>query len=131
MRFFLGLLIGSALGLYIISGDTNNAKRNNFKTIAATVTSYCPCQKCCGKFADGRTATGTSAYVPGIAADPRRYPYGTVIDIPGYGKYKVDDTGGAMRNSVKPHFDVRFKTHQEALQWGRQKLKVEVYAKTN
>ena len=95
-------------------------------TFKAKVTGYCPCIICCEKYADGKTSQGVDADLPGIAADPKRIPYGTVLKIPGYGIATVDVTGGAMRQSEMIHFDVRFPTHQEALNWGVQYLEVEI-----
>jgi 3D (Asp-Asp-Asp) domain-containing protein len=101
-------------------------KKESVDTFQAKVTAYCPCSKCCGKDADGVTSKGVDANLPGIAADPKRVPYGTVLNVPGYGSAVVDDTGGAMRRSTVVHLDVRFKTHQEALNWGVKELAVEI-----
>ncbi len=92
----------------------------------ALVTAYCPCIRCCGRFSDGKTSTGVDALLSGVAADPKRLPYGTVLIIPGYGRTSVDDTGSAMRNADDLHIDVRFPTHQEALEFGRQRLGIEI-----
>jgi 3D (Asp-Asp-Asp) domain-containing protein len=57
-----------------------------------------------------RTATGRNANHPGIAADFATFPPGTEIFIPGKGTFKVDDTGGAMRQDAKQgirHIDLR------------------------
>lgn len=93
------------------------------------VTAYCPCNKCCGQYADGKTSTGKDAWKPGVAADPKLLPYGTKLNIPGVGILPVDDTGGAMRQSAKKgicHIDVRFPDHREALNFGVKWLDVEV-----
>ncbi len=95
------------------------------------ITAYCPCAKCCGKYSDGITAIGRNAHKTlGVAADPKLLPYRTALEIPNLGKRIVDDTGGAMRQSAKKgiwHIDVRFPTHQEALEWGVKWLDVKVY----
>ncbi len=100
------------------------------KAIKMKVTAYCPCKKCCGKHADGKTSTNRDAYKTfGVAADPAVIPYGTVLIIPGVGERVVDDTGGAMRQSTKKgiyHIDVRFHSHQEAKNFGVQWLKVKI-----
>ncbi len=88
------------------------------------VTGYCPCKKCCGKWADvsGKrvTAIGHDAFVcNGVAADPKLLPYHTKLDIPGIGIREVHDTGSAMRQDTERgicHIDVRFKSHEKALQ---------------
>jgi len=110
------------------------------RTIAAEelgqfrVTAYCPstrgsgCEwvsesrgwRCCGHFADGKTASGSDASLPGIAA-PKEIPFGTILVIEGYGRFKVDDRGGSITGK---RLDVRFPTHQGALNWGIKNLHV-------
>jgi 3D (Asp-Asp-Asp) domain-containing protein len=94
------------------------------------VTAYCPCKKCCGQCADGRTSRNKDAWKTfGVAADPKVLPYGTKLNIPGVGIRVVDDTGGAMRKDTKKgicHIDVRFHDHKEALAFGRKWLNVEI-----
>lgn len=94
------------------------------------VTAYCPCEKCCGKYADGKTSIGRDAKKTlGVAADPKVLSYGTKLDIPGIGVLIIDDTGGAMRQSTKKgicHIDIRFHDHKEALRFGRQWLDVKI-----
>jgi len=86
------------------------------------LTGYCPCKKCCGDYADGKTSIGRNAWKTyGVAADPELLPYGTKLDIPGIGIRIVDDTGGAMRQSAKKgiyHIDVRFHSHEKAKEFG-------------
>ena len=85
------------------------------------VTAYCPCEKCCStKWADGLTASGLPA-VGLIVAAPKDVPFGTVLDIPGYGRAQVQDRGGAITGN---RLDVLFATHEEAKQWGVKWLKV-------
>ncbi len=100
------------------------------RTLRVVVTAYCPCRRCCGRFADGRTSTGTTAWRPGIAADPSVLPYGTVLEVPGYGTATVDDTGGAMRRHWSRdgiiHIDVRMTYHWQARQWGRREMEIRV-----
>lgn len=93
------------------------------------VTAYCPCRKCCGKDADGRTSRGRDAFkTRGVAVDPTVIPYGTVAAIPGAGQFIADDTGGAMRQDWRKrgivHIDLRFSSHGDALAWGRRILTV-------
>ena len=106
------------------------------------VTGYCNCQHCCGWerswFGFGRpvytygqmkgkpkmvglTARGTVAKRGTVAADPKEFPFGTKLDIPGYGTGIVEDVGGAIRGR---HIDVWFPTHEEAKLWGRRELAV-------
>jgi len=105
------------------------------KIVRMLVTGYCPCKKCCGKFADGFTSTGKNAWrTNGVAADPKILPYNTKLVIPGIGIRFVDDTGGAMRQSTKKricHIDVRFHNHTDALKFGKKRLDVAVLSPAN
>ena len=89
------------------------------------VTAYCLCEKCCGKWSKvypRRTANG-HIIQPGdkfVAAD-KSIPFGTKLDIPGYGIVQVLDRGGAIKGN---RLDVFFPTHQEALNWGVKSLTV-------
>ncbi len=105
-----------------------------------TVTAYCDCGKCCnwkrnwrfkpiiasgphaGRAKDvGRTASGVYAEEGRtIAADTSRYPFGTVIDVPGYGMGRVEDRGSAIQGE---RLDVFF----DDLEWGVRKLPVTVW----
>ncbi len=90
--------------------------------LAFTVTAYCPCEVCCGRFSDGITASG-HIIQPGdkFAAAPPEVPYGTMLDIPGYGVVPVLDRGGSIKGN---RLDVFFSDHETALKWGAQKLEV-------
>ena len=93
------------------------------------VTAYCPCEKCCGKWADGITASGAPVTVGRFVAADKSIPFGTLLTIPGYGTVPVLDRGGAMKGPV---LDVFFADnpgepgsgHQKALEWGVQWLEV-------
>ena len=84
------------------------------------ISAYCPCERCCGDFADGITASGANAEGKLIAA-PKEIPFGTWIDIPNYGYAEVLDRGGAIKGR---RLDVFFPTHQEALNWGVKYLRI-------
>lgn len=103
----------------------------SFRTVWAVVTAYCPCRRCCGRHANGRTSTGTNAWKRGAATDPGAIPYGARLFVPGYGYTVVDDTGGAMRRVWRSkgmiQIDIRMTYHWQARQWGRKVLKVRVY----
>ena len=103
--------------------DEQRGTEASFDVIEMNVSAYCPCEKCCGKWTDGITASGKPAKGLIIAAPPQ-YPFGTVMDVPGYGRAVVEDRGGAIRGNK---IDLLFDTHQEALNFGRQKLEVKVY----
>lgn len=89
-----------------------------YTEITVTATAYCACAKCCGK-SDGITATGTKATAGRtIAVDPSVIPYGTKVKING-NTYIAEDCGGAVKGNG---IDIFFNTHEEALNFGRQKL---------
>lgn len=81
------------------------------------ITHYCPCEKCCGEWADGITATGTTASEGRtIAVDPKVIPYGTEVTIC-YADgtehtYIAEDCGGAIKGN---RIDVFMESHEAAL----------------
>ena len=77
------------------------------------ITFYCPCARCCGKWADGVTASGVQAEAGvTVAVDPAVIPLGSRVYIAGR-EYLAQDTGvsGAA-------VDIFTANHQEALQRG-------------
>jgi 3D (Asp-Asp-Asp) domain-containing protein len=50
---------------------------------------------------------------------------GTVMYVPGYGYGRVEDCGSGVKGD---HIEVFFRTHGQALDWGRQRLNVSVWA---
>jgi len=72
----------------------------------------------------GMTASGTPARKGTIAADTRRYPFGTIMYVPGYGYGQVEDRGGSIKSNK---IDLFFASHKKALQWGRQQKRVSVW----
>lgn len=96
------------------------ASRGEIRTVMMEATAYCPCEACCGK-TDGITATGVLAEVGMVAVDPRVIKLGSKIYIDGHGIMVAADTGG----DIKGHrIDLFMNTHQEALEFGRQMVKV-------
>jgi 3D (Asp-Asp-Asp) domain-containing protein len=90
------------------------------------VSSYCPCRICCGPAARGICADGSPARGKIVAA-PKGFPFGTVLDIPGYGRATVRDRGGAI--SKADRLDVLQKSHALARAWGVRRVRVTVYRK--
>ncbi len=86
-------------------------------------TAYCPCQECCGVYANGLTHTGLPAKKGVIAVDPNLIPLGTRVYVDGYGYATAADTGGAIKGN---RIDVCYDTHGEALGWGVRQVKVYV-----
>jgi 3D (Asp-Asp-Asp) domain-containing protein len=97
----------------------------DFLLVEMNVSGYCQNECCCGEWADGFTASGVPATGKLIAA-PRNYAFGTVMEVPGYGRAVVRDRGGAIKGNK---IDLLFPTHQEALNFGRKPLFVKVYNK--
>lgn len=81
------------------------------------LTAYCACSECCGKWADGITATGTKP-VQGrtIAVDQDVIPYGSEVIVNGH-TYRAEDCGGEI---IGREIDVYFDNHEEALEFGVQ-----------
>ena len=96
------------------------------------ITAYCPCVRCCGIWSAEhpsrigtdfvqRTASGTIPTAGRtIAVDTSVIPFGTVIFIDGR-EYVAEDRGGAIRGN---RIDIFFNCHQEALNWGVQRIEV-------
>ena len=86
-----------------------------------TLTAYCNCAKCCGSYAGGKTAIGTTPKAGRtIAVDPKIIPYGTEIYI-NHHKYIAEDCGGAIKGN---HIDIYFNNHSECLEFGKQEAEV-------
>lgn len=82
------------------------------------ITFYCPCSKCCGAYANGITATGTTAQpYKTIAVDPNIISYFSNVKIDGLKGYEfvAEDTGGAIKGN---RIDVFVSDHQTALNYG-------------
>ena len=126
---FVMLAIFSIFAIIMVV-TSNNLKEMNSKTeTTAIVKAYCPCEKCCGCYADGKTATGSDASLPGLAVDPDEIPYGTKVGI-GNNIFVADDTGSAVRKpGVYTRMEIRMPTHQMALEWGKQEIPVTIYHK--
>lgn len=72
----------------------------------------------------GLTATGT---IPQegrtVAVDPNVIPYGTELSINGKDGYIAEDTGGAIKSH---RIDIFMNSRNEALQFGRQTVRVQI-----
>lgn len=132
--FFIGALLAPILTTHFIRSpgpDQLNFTAQSGPVFVKTfrVTAYCPCNICCGNFADGFTANGHKIQ-PGdkFVAAPKEYPFGTKMSIPGYGvnTVMVQDRGGSIKGN---RLDVFFPTHQQALEWGVRTVKVAIYPK--
>ena len=86
-----------------------------------TITHYCPCEICCGVWAENRpdgivyTASGAVAEAGvTVAVDPEIIPYGTKLVINGH-EYIAQDCGGAIQGN---RIDIYCDSHSEALEHG-------------
>lgn len=86
-----------------------------------TLTAYCPCKHCSGKWGND-TAIGVKAKQGRtIAVDPDVIKLGTVVRIDGVGVFMAEDTGGSIKGN---RIDIYFESHEEALRFGVQERKV-------
>jgi len=77
--------------LLLFGCSGNNESSWSYEEMEVEATAYCPCEKCCGEFADGWTATMRNANTKGVAVDPRMIPLGSYLDIPGYDTWALAD----------------------------------------
>lgn len=143
MKNFAAILVLALL----FAGCASNPKPKGSPIVRDMLaTGYCKCGRCTnwkhtmflrrtvvkeganeGRHKDvGQTASGKKAKVGTIAADTSKYPFGTVMYIPGYGYGTVQDRGGAIKGE---HIDLFFKNHKAALKWGKQQKQVQVWMK--
>lgn len=98
-----------------------------WKTVRMRVTGYCPCEKCCGRHSDGKTANMHHIkWGDRFVAAPKGYKFGTEMIVPGYNgacPVKVYDRGRAIYGN---RLDVFFNTHYSAKKWGVRYLDVKV-----
>lgn len=85
-----------------------------------TVTAYCPCEQCCGQWADGLTATGIPAGPGIVAVDPDIIPLGSTVIIDGH-RYLAADTGSSVKGQ---HIDICMTSHRDATEFGTQSAEV-------
>ena len=147
-RRLFALFMGGCLlaGCLLLDGQrTRNRPAAGARPEEVTLetTGYCSCGTCCGwkrnwlfrpVFASGHlkgqpkkvgvTATGRRARRGTIAADTDVFPFGTRMEVPGYGSGIVEDRGSAIRGR---HIDLYFSSHRQALDWGRKTVTVTVW----
>ena len=88
------------------------------RAIDAMTTAYCPAD-----VGGNRTALGLKPKRGIVAVDPRVIPLGTKVYVEGYGQALAADTGGAIKGN---RVDIFVDSHQEAVSWGRRRVKVYV-----
>lgn len=131
-------------GIVVLVSDSGTTKKpETIETTATTeskkelfvFTAYCSCAECCGEWSYNRpTDESGNEIVIGasgqklvsgysVAVDPTVIPYGTKLYANGK-EYIAHDCGGAI---VGNRVDVYFgDDHQQALEFGRQEMFVEV-----
>lgn len=77
-----------------------------------TITAYCPCEDCCGRWADGVTASGLPAGPGVVAVDRSVIPLGSTVVIDGQ-RYLAADTG-VTGNRV----DICMTSHEDTVAHG-------------
>lgn len=124
--------------VYSIGQAKDNGRTVNVERfIDMTITFYCPCKTCCGKYGEKYT-TADNTYFKGrfnfacVAADRKFYKMGTRFEINGK-TYTMHDVGGTIKGNhldvlVYPCADLK-KCHKLALKLGKKKVRVKVYEK--
>ncbi|MDO4170701.1 MAG: 3D domain-containing protein [Lachnospiraceae bacterium] len=116
------LMLSIVLGGSILPAKDTQAATKKVYLGKYTLTAYCPCKKCSGKFGK-KTASGTKPKQGRtIAVDRKKIKLGTKIHINGT-TYTAEDTGGAIKGN---RIDIYFNSHKKALKFGKKK-KVKVY----
>ena len=152
------LLAAIAFGATTSSAAPSVARPTDREPVVARleVEGFCDCSLCCGWRRDaqghsvhaagpaegkpyvyGSTTSGTRAHFGSIAADTARFPYGTIMDVPGYGcgvvesQYvpPVSTNAVAVASTNAPSGTIRvwFPNHARAVKWGHEPLDVAVW----
>ena len=87
------------------------------------ITAYCNCSKCCGVYANGRTASGTECHYESdsyagttCAIDRSLHHFGEMLYIPSEDRvYITEDTGSAV---LGRHIDIYFPDHSYVERYG-------------
>lgn len=99
-------------------GGVSRTKLGEFEA-----TAYCKCTKCCGKWTNSPTKSGTTPLEGRtIAVDSNIIPLGSKVLVDGK-EYVAEDTGSAIKGRI---IDVYFKNHSDAIKFGRQKVQIEI-----
>lgn len=105
-------------------------ENSQLRTIRAKLTAYSPLDNVDGQQAEGnpnRTSIGKRVSRGIVAADPKKLPYGTKLEIPTWGVVEVGDTGGALRSDNKNiRIDVFKNTYPEAMKFGVKDMDIKI-----
>lgn len=119
-------LIFIVLSLFLIKlpcFSQNNTNLNKDLGVF-TVTAYCSCVKCCGKWSKyNKTASGDTPKQGITIAAPRNIPFKTKLLIENVGIRTVQDR---LAKKYDSRIDVYFTNHNDALTFGKKQLKVKI-----
>ena len=122
----------STVGFFKKTDVDNDQKSSEWQTRVMRVTAYCSCRRCCGKFADGRTASHHRIRRGDVfAAADKRYSFGTELIVPGYNNNKpvqILDRGRVIKGDK---IDIFFNSHRKARKWGIKYLDVKINNNTS
>lgn len=96
------------------------AENERLRTIRVKLTAYSPFDNQSGIEGGGITSTGKIPSKKYCAADPKKIPYGTILEIPEYGEVEVQDTGSALEKYNGLQVDLYCDTYQETVKFGVQ-----------
>lgn len=108
----------------------SRGQSSNVKTYVYVVTAYTAGVESTGKSKGdkdyGITASGEDVYQGRTLSCPKSIPFGTKIEIEGYGVRICEDRGAHIVNG---RLDIYMERLYDAQQFGRQKLQVKIYSK--
>lgn len=113
--------LGRMANNYALEAQARREQAEAYEAIGAyqyigecAITAYCPCAECCGRWADGVTASGLPAWPGIVAVDPDVIPLGSTVIIDGM-KYLAADTGSGVEGL---HIDICMGSHEETVAHG-------------
>lgn len=113
--------LGRMANNYALEAQARREQAEAYEAVGAweyvgecTITAYCPCAECCGRWADGLTATGFPALPGVVAVDPDVIPLGSTVVIDGQ-RYLAADTGSGVEGL---HIDICMGSHGETVEHG-------------
>lgn len=113
--------LGRMANNYALEAQARREQAEAYEAIGAyqyigecAITAYCPCAECCGRWADGVTASGLLATPGVVAVDPEVIPLGSTVVIDGQ-KYLAADTGSGVTGN---HIDICLASHEETVAHG-------------
>ena len=116
MSAFVSIAVSAIMAAAMTMLPAPEAEEPSIYVGEFTLTAYCPCEKCCGKWADGLTATGIQAGPGVVAVDPDVIKLGSTVIIDGQ-QYLAADTGSGVDGM---RIDVCTDSHEAAAAFGVQ-----------